>query len=627
MQPTLHPGGGGNAKNMSGNGNQQQLSSTRDNTTHPSQMQDIQRFQQQLQAVQYRQQQQQQQLQYGGRSTPTSMGMGMMQPSNQEQQHSTMNHTNSLANMMQPNVPSGMGMQQQSLQGIGNGNMSGTNASMGGLQQFSSGNGSTGMFVNWNNPTTSQQQEYSNNGGTIDTYNHFDTTGHTNQRLMSMSGMMSGNNTGVSSKGNPYTTSSSAATSSSGMPSLMGQQLSDTNVNSVLTNTANSSTALQNMQMFLLKQQQQQQGNRPVGLPSAQSTFNSSQQFSAGASMTSTPSTMGMQGVGGLATNSSSGTVGGGTSQQQQQQQMLLFQQQLAALKQQQISGVGGGSVAANAAMVAMQQTSMQQQQRSSNNNNLYPQQLQNTSNVLNSNLQQNTMQKNQIHSRQQQISNHMQQQQQLNRSVPDNSDGNQAFMGNNNIHSMQQSGNQSIMRQMSSSTPGMFNMMPPQQLQQQLQGSGLESTQLQSGGSTMNAVSSMMNSSTKYSQQSGLMGTQSNNINNIMLNNRDHHQSNIGQAHLNDTSIELQPQLQNSTDGLNRIPLSADQTPFLDGRFAGGWQSNADLPERRRVIFSILDVIRQMRPDTSKLSNKYVLSRQFFQRLFITVCLNLCCL
>ena len=48
-----------------------------------------------------------------------------------------------------------------------------------------------------------------------------------------------------------------------------------------------------------------------------------------------------------------------------------------------------------------------------------------------------------------------------------------------------------------------------------------------------------------------------------------------------------------------------ATQKSFLDGSFAGGWQSNADLPDRRRVIFSILEVIRQMRPDTNKISQK----------------------
>lgn len=46
-------------------------------------------------------------------------------------------------------------------------------------------------------------------------------------------------------------------------------------------------------------------------------------------------------------------------------------------------------------------------------------------------------------------------------------------------------------------------------------------------------------------------------------------------------------------------------QKSFLDGSFAGGWQSNADLPDRRRIIYSILEVIRQMRPDTNKISQK----------------------
>lgn len=49
----------------------------------------------------------------------------------------------------------------------------------------------------------------------------------------------------------------------------------------------------------------------------------------------------------------------------------------------------------------------------------------------------------------------------------------------------------------------------------------------------------------------------------------------------------------------------NGNQKSFLDGSFAGGWQSNADLPDRRRIIFSILEVIRQMRPDTNKISQK----------------------
>ena len=43
----------------------------------------------------------------------------------------------------------------------------------------------------------------------------------------------------------------------------------------------------------------------------------------------------------------------------------------------------------------------------------------------------------------------------------------------------------------------------------------------------------------------------------------------------------------------------------YLSGNFVGDWQSNADLPDRRRVIFQILDVIRMMRPENTKMNDK----------------------
>ncbi len=43
----------------------------------------------------------------------------------------------------------------------------------------------------------------------------------------------------------------------------------------------------------------------------------------------------------------------------------------------------------------------------------------------------------------------------------------------------------------------------------------------------------------------------------------------------------------------------------FLDGHFAGGWQSNVDLPDRRQIIFSIIKVIERKRPDTNRMSQK----------------------
>eukprot|EP00550_Attheya_septentrionalis_P012790 CAMPEP_0198304368 /NCGR_PEP_ID=MMETSP1449-20131203/57363_1 /TAXON_ID=420275 /ORGANISM="Attheya septentrionalis, Strain CCMP2084" /LENGTH=1448 /DNA_ID=CAMNT_0044006889 /DNA_START=751 /DNA_END=5097 /DNA_ORIENTATION=- len=47
------------------------------------------------------------------------------------------------------------------------------------------------------------------------------------------------------------------------------------------------------------------------------------------------------------------------------------------------------------------------------------------------------------------------------------------------------------------------------------------------------------------------------------------------------------------------------DQGYFLDGTFAGGWQSNADLPDRRLIIFSIVKIIERMRTESGKLVQK----------------------
>lgn len=47
------------------------------------------------------------------------------------------------------------------------------------------------------------------------------------------------------------------------------------------------------------------------------------------------------------------------------------------------------------------------------------------------------------------------------------------------------------------------------------------------------------------------------------------------------------------------------DGQNYLEGHFAGGWQSNADLPDRRRIIFSIIKVIERMRPDANRMSQK----------------------
>jgi len=40
----------------------------------------------------------------------------------------------------------------------------------------------------------------------------------------------------------------------------------------------------------------------------------------------------------------------------------------------------------------------------------------------------------------------------------------------------------------------------------------------------------------------------------------------------------------------------------FLDGHFAGRWQSNADLPDRRKIILSIIEVIERTTPDANQM-------------------------
>ena len=51
----------------------------------------------------------------------------------------------------------------------------------------------------------------------------------------------------------------------------------------------------------------------------------------------------------------------------------------------------------------------------------------------------------------------------------------------------------------------------------------------------------------------------------------------------------------------------SSGNQSFLDGTFNCGWQSNADIPDRRRVIYSICKVIEieQMQPDARQMSQK----------------------
>ncbi|KAL7567812.1 hypothetical protein ACA910_000563 [Epithemia clementina (nom. ined.)] len=67
---------------------------------------------------------------------------------------------------------------------------------------------------------------------------------------------------------------------------------------------------------------------------------------------------------------------------------------------------------------------------------------------------------------------------------------------------------------------------------------------------------------------------------------------------------LQTQNAMNSSIQGV-RTMGQQPQKSFLDGNFAGGWQSNADLPDRRKVIFSILEVIKQMRPNSNTTSTK----------------------
>ena len=80
---------------------------------------------------------------------------------------------------------------------------------------------------------------------------------------------------------------------------------------------------------------------------------------------------------------------------------------------------------------------------------------------------------------------------------------------------------------------------------------------------------------------------------------------STLGASGVGDASMNAYQSGSHAAPAVQDNAAKQDQQSFLDGNFAGGWQSNADLPDRRRIIFHILDVIRVMRPDNSKMSNK----------------------
>ena len=196
-----------------------------------------------------------------------------------------------------------------------------------------------------------------------------------------------------------------------------------------------------------------------------------------------------------------------------------------------------------------------------------------------------------------------MQQQQQLDLSTSDTTGS------TSNIGNLQRIQN---LRQISNMNPSMLMMMQQQQQQQQSNAGMVPGVVVDPHQPVQNNMNDNPMSMMNYQQQLGSIRNQGQFGNDGSMNK--------DIATLQSRSVQPQNQLFNggSITDSNSLSSVGDQTSFLDGRFAGGWQSNADLPERRRVIFSILDVIRQMRPDTSKLSNKYDYELDKIQFFFV---------
>jgi hypothetical protein len=75
-----------------------------------------------------------------------------------------------------------------------------------------------------------------------------------------------------------------------------------------------------------------------------------------------------------------------------------------------------------------------------------------------------------------------------------------------------------------------------------------------------------------------------------------------VKQGNLGDTSVhDILPKLFASSHHTSDTWNSTGGQAYMEGTFEGGWQSNADLPERREVIFSIVKLIDQTQPDSDK--------------------------
>jgi hypothetical protein len=454
-------------------------------------------------------------------------------------------------------------------------------------RNFNSGSGVMGMSsVGAVQPQQLQQQQ---SGGSFSNFafqgSALDASTGSSARLMAMAGM-----------GN--------AAPFSNMTGL-GQ-------NNACTNAISSSSALQNMQAILLQQQQQRQQEAaqhqvPSSMPGLAGSFNHSQQQMAMQSSTggssATPSMMGLPG--GASTNA---------------QQQLFFQQQLAALqRQQQMSS--GMSTASNSSMMGVQ-TGMQHQAGGASEqvggSVPSPQ-----ASLPSSQQQQQPVNSQQsiLHARQQALLQQMQQQRNNIHGLSTGSSFNSSMLQQMQEQPLQGSGNESLLHQVSGGGSGLTGMLqqPPQLQGLTNHSSGLHQNimniNLQQQQQQVQLPTQQQQQQHHHPQGMGGQGL-SNDFSGGLLSRHESaggsdHNNHSSNVNTNDVSSSAQRQCQQHSGTTSPAVLKPEESsggqPFLDGRFAGGWQSNADLIERRRVIFNILEIIRQMRPDTSKLTNKYV--------------------
>ena len=95
------------------------------------------------------------------------------------------------------------------------------------------------------------------------------------------------------------------------------------------------------------------------------------------------------------------------------------------------------------------------------------------------------------------------------------------------------------------------------------------------------------------------IMGqSQTNVMSGMSVRERDTGMNNMSQRELNRPNIQM--------DSSQRPSFPPQRSRgVLEGTLVGGWQSNADLQDRRNVIFHILEIIRRMRPNNDDMSDK----------------------